>query len=573
MENNPQPPFLNKIWKIGSSIVEDEEANNDLNEYPGELRQLLYNRGIRTKSQAEHYLHAFGSLYDPFLMLNMERAVERIVQAIDNNELIAVYGDYDVDGVTATALLVQVLQDLGGKARRYIPNRFEEGYGLNIEAIKTLADEGIKLIITVDCGIRSPEEADFSREQNVDMIISDHHEPKIDLPKAVAILCPKIPGDNYPEKNLSGVGLAYKIAQALYTVRKGGPERADEWLDLVAAGTVADVVPLVGENRALVRKGLGVIRTGKRQGMVSLVGAAKGIIQNVTSRDIGFMIGPRLNAAGRLDSAEMSYQLLMAADLQEASVLAQQLDDHNKTRQNETRGMFEKAQVMIDGDGNAPLCFAVSEDFKMGIVGLVASRLTEARYRPSIVGAQAEEFTRASCRSIPEFHITKALDECADLFERYGGHAMAAGFTVRNERLPELKMRLEKIASDQLNGLDLVPVLLADMEISFKDLNPREVMKWCEAIEPTGAENPEIVFVTRNVKVLQLWKVGADKKHLKMKVSDGTLTNDAIAFRLGDWADCMPEKIDLMYTCEKNVYQGRESFQLNVRDLKPSEAN
>ncbi|MEA4908134.1 MAG: single-stranded-DNA-specific exonuclease RecJ [Anaerolineaceae bacterium] len=560
-------PSLRKRWRILDRIP--AELDEQFNGYSPLLRQLLYNRQIAGAESAHAFLTTSGSLHDPFLLLDMEAAVERILWAIDCHEPIAVYGDYDVDGVTATALLVQVLRRMGGEASGYIPNRFDEGYGLNNEALENLYQEGIRLVITVDCGIRSPREAELARQLGMDLIISDHHEPLEEIPVTRAVVCPKRPGDTYPEKNLAGVGLAYKIAEALLTRRPMPGFTQDDWLDLVAVGTVADVVPLVGENRSLVRAGLHYLRYSQRQGIRSLAGVSGWRIEAATARDIGFLLGPRLNAAGRLESALASFDLLMCDDLSTAGLLAQKLDDQNRQRQDLTRQMQETAEQLEPVGEDDFLVFASDPSFNMGVVGLVASRLTEAYYRPAVIAAVCEKYTRGSCRSIPEFHITHALDECADLLVRHGGHAMAAGFTVENEKLAELAARLKSIAARELAAQDLRPVLTADMEIQLRDLKPA-ILNEIDLLEPTGLGNPGVLFVSRGLKVLRYRKVGSDGQHLRLTVSDGKIIYDAIAFRMGCWAEEMPAYVDLLYTFEQNYYNGRVSLQLGVRDLKPS---
>ena len=375
---------LKKIWEVEPPI--SPEANAQLAGYSPVMRQLLFNRGVLDQKLAQVYLDRQGPLHDPFLLTGMEEAVERIDRAIRQAEQIAVYGDYDVDGVTATSLMVQVLRSLGGEVRPYIPDRFEEGYGLNIAALDLLAEEGVQLIVTVDCGIRSLAEAAHAQELGLDMVISDHHEPKAELPVGVAVINPRQPGDLYPEKSLAGVGLAFKMAQALFQKICGDAEGADAWLDLVAVGTVADIVPLSGENRALVKAGLALLRQGRRQGLRSLAGAARyENMDNLTARDIGFMLGPRLNAAGRLDSAMAAFDLLMAENSGEAGPLALQLDDRNRERQQLTMSMQSEAEALFPADEEAPLLiFAYKPEFDFksaGLVGLVASRLTEAYYR------------------------------------------------------------------------------------------------------------------------------------------------------------------------------------------------
>jgi single-stranded-DNA-specific exonuclease len=560
-------PALKKRWQIATRIPEDIERL--FLDYHPVQRQLLYNRQVFDLDMAGQFLSPGGALYDPFLMLNMDIAVDRILSAIDLKEAIAVYGDYDVDGVTATAILVQVLAKMGANARAYIPNRFEEGYGLNNEALETLQADGVRLVITVDCGIRSPREASHAHHLGVDMIISDHHEPTEDLPFALAVICPKQPGDQYPERNLAGVGLAYKICEALL-IRRPMPEIClEEWLDLVAVGTVADIVPLTGENRSMVRAGLRHLRMCRRQGLFSLMRLAEMKIEAATARDIGFVIGPRLNAAGRLESALASFDLLTTTEIHHAAELAQKLDNQNRERQDLTRKMQEQAELMANAEEDQNLVIAVHPEFNMGVVGLVASRLTDLHYRPSVVGSRGDEFTRASCRSIPEFHITHALDECADLLVRHGGHAMAAGFTVSNENLPELMARLRAIAERELSGQDLCPVLRADMEVSLYELQ-RDVLDCIDQVEPTGLGNPSVLFVSRDLKVSRCKTVGKEGNHLKLTVNEDGLLFDAIAFRQGHWATEMPARVDLLYAFETNEYNGRTTFQLNVRDIKAS---
>ncbi|HOH19293.1 MAG TPA: single-stranded-DNA-specific exonuclease RecJ [Anaerolineaceae bacterium] len=554
-------------WQIAPALP--AEANIALVEYPYPIRQILYNRGCLDADSAERYLRAQPVMYDPFQMIGMEDAVARILSAISMGEEIVVYGDYDVDGVTATALLVQVLQQMGGKARAYIPNRFDEGYGLNNEALDVLAQEQVRLVITVDCGIRSPVEAEHARSCGMDMIITDHHHPKDEIPNAWAVICPRQEGDPYPDKNLAGVGLAFKLAQALLLRHPVEGVSAEDWLDLVALGTVADLVPLVDENRGLVRAGLRILRMGRRQGVLSLAQAAGLNPERLTAGDISFGLAPRLNAAGRLESALAAFAMLMSTDPMEAGPLAQKLDDQNRQRQKITQEIQLAAELMAAEEVSPHLIFAVHPEFNSGVVGLAASRLVEAYYRPAIVGQIGEETTRASCRSIPIFHITKALDECADLLVRHGGHAMAAGFTVSNHQLEELRVRLQAIAERELADQELVPSLRADIELPLSEIRP-SLLPYLDQLQPTGTNNPEAVFVARNLWVTNSRTVGAEKKHLKLTVTDGSITYDAIAFRQGHWQDQMPESVDLMFTFEKNNFQGREYLQLNVKDIQPS---
>ena len=565
-----------KRWFI--SPILSPQAQTALAAFPPILQQLLFNRGYATDADARAFLRAEANFdTSPFQMTGMQAAVERIIYAITNHEPIAIYGDYDVDGVTATALLVQTLEALGAQVSGYIPNRFDEGYGLNNEALSMLKEQGVELVITVDCGIRSPAEAAHARSIGLDLIISDHHQPADVLPSAFALINPKQDGDRYPDKDLAGVGIAYKIAQALVEKLALSTAQTVDFnpavlLDLVALGTVADLAPLVGENRMLVRRGLLCIRSTSRQGLFALANVAEMPIAKTTAVNIGFVLGPRLNAAGRLESALAAFELLTTSDLMLAGQLAQKLDIQNRERQRVTRDIQAQAEEMaLASDPQAYILFAVHPDFNAGVVGLAASRLVETFYRPAIVGQQSEETTRCSCRSIPEFHITEALDQCADLLVRHGGHAAAAGFTVRNEKLPELQERLKAIAHEKLAGIELRPMLMADMEVPLHEMRP-EVLKYLDYLQPTGYGNPDAVFVSRNLQVKASRTVGADAKHIKMTLSDGRVTYDAIGFRLGHLQKNMPPRVDVMYTFEINEFNGRTSLQLNLKDVRASGA-
>ncbi len=558
-----------KRWNIPPLIT--PEADSALIAFPPVLRQILFNRGYATDADARAYLNAKPDFNtDPFQMTGMREAIDRIQYAIQHHEPIAIYGDYDVDGVTATALLVQAFQFLDADVRGYIPNRFEEGYGLNNNALDELKADGVKLVITVDCGIRSPSEADHARTLGLDLIISDHHHPAEGvLPPALAVINPKQHGDIYPDKDLAGVGIAYKIAEALFSLQPSAFS-IDSLLDLVALGTVADLAPLVGENRILVRKGLRQMKQTTRQGLSSLAAVSDIKLAKVNAGNIGFSLGPRLNAAGRLKEALAAFELLTTNDVFRAGELAQVLDMQNRERQRITRDMQKRAEeIAMTDDPDAYLLFAAQEDFNPGVVGLAASRLTETFYRPAIVASKGEEETRGSCRSIPEFHITEALDKCADLLVRHGGHAAAAGFTVRNENLSELVSRLKTIAADQLSNEDLRPTVTADAEVSLVDIRPELFEKALKYLEPTGYGNPNAAFVARNIKVKSARTVGADAKHLKLSLEDEKgYAHDAIGFRLGEWQKKMPPRVDILFTYEVNEYNGRIGYQLNLKDIK-----
>jgi len=561
-------PVISKRWEVASPPP--AEAIQELSGYPDILRRILYNRGYRTHEQARAFLEAQPPVgTDPTNLLDLPKAVDRIKFAIDHQEKIVVYGDYDADGVTATALLVMALKALGAEVREYIPNRFDEGYGLNLEAMSLLREQGTNLIITVDCGIRSWEEANYCHTAGMDLIITDHHFPLDILPQAYAIINPKQPGDNYPEKNLAGVGLAYKLVDLLY---KSEPNPLDprEYLDLVALGTVADLVPITGENRSLVRNGLEYLRHPRRQGIMALIGVSGLSSGRITTSDISFALAPRLNASGRLDTAMASLNLLTSQDLKEVGQLAQWLEVQNRDRQKITRDIQTNAEQKIIVSDKIPLLlFAADPDYNAGVVGLAASRLTEQYYRPSIIASIGDTYTRGSCRSISEFHITQALDQCKDLLVHHGGHAAAAGFTVRNDLLQTLIDKLINIATEQLEEKDLRPKIFAEAEIPLSELKP-DILKYLELLQPTGMGNPAPIFMSRGLKVTRQKAIGADGAHLKLTVTDGKITYDAIAFRQGYWIAQLPPMIDLMYTFELNEFNGQVALQLNVKDIRPS---
>jgi len=571
MEFNNHTP-VTKRWNIAEPIP--PEIDQELADFPPLLRQLLYNRGVRDAESAQAFVEANSpGATDPFLIRDMTEAVELLHAAIKNGTPIAIYGDYDVDGVTSTALLYELLQKLGVSPRIYIPNRFDEGYGLNLDAVEQLAREGVGLIITVDCGIRSVEEIALARRLGMHVILTDHHQPGEVLPPADAILNVHRAGDAYPFKDLVGVGLAYKLAAAYLTAYPQPGVSAEDWLDLVALGTVADLAPLAGENRALVRGGIQAMGKLGRQGLYSLAQVSGVNLEKLNAGNIGFGLAPRLNAAGRLESAMAAFNLLTAQDVLTAGELAQQLDSQNSERREIMAHIQENVlQNILQSEEQPMIIFDASPDYNEGVVGLAASRITEALYRPSIIGHRGEDVVVASCRSIPEFNITRALDACADLLVRYGGHSMAAGLTVANENLPELLRRLNSLAEQNLQGLELAPVLTIDHEIALESLPAAEIPRIFEMVnllEPTGRGNPEALFFSRNLQVMQANAVG-NGQHLKLILRAGRVRYEAIAFRQGHWNGQLPDMVDIVFTFDINKYQGRESLQLNIKDIKPA---
>jgi len=538
--------------------------------------QVLYNRGIADPADVTAFLSAEEDEVNPFRLKGMDNAVTRLRQALRAGEPIAVYGDFDADGVTATVLLVQTLRALGGQVTPYIPDR-EEGYGLHEEALTQLSSQGIRVVVTVDCGIRAPSKVAHANHLGIDVIVTDHHSVGETLPQAVAVIDPKREDRRYPFYELAGVGVAYRLAQALLRTNRKTPVTGesvrlgeDDLVDLVALGTVADMVPLLGENRTLVQRGLAHINRMERPGIDALCRQTGLKPGQVDASAIGYALGPRINAAGRLAHAKIAYQLLETQYPAEAEQLARELDRLNRERQELTRETQERArQMALVADSEASLIFAAAPDFRAGIVGLVASRLVDEFYRPAVVVEIGEETSRGSARSIAEFHITNALDECAHLLIRHGGHAGAAGFTVRNEHLEELASRLLTLATEQLASIELTPVLSVDTEIALSEMS-WDLQRELSQLEPHGYANRPPLFLSHNVGVQYHRAVGSDNRHLKLVLSNGLGTWDAIAFRQGEWAGKLPDRVDVVYHLEVNEWNDQRRLQLNVQDIRPA---
>jgi single-stranded-DNA-specific exonuclease len=557
-----------KRWQIAPPIpyeLKEETAHRHW-----ALVQALYNRGVTGKRDIDAFLdRRYLEQTDPFLLPGMERAVGRIQQAVEAGETIVVYGDFDADGVTSSVLLVEALRGLGiprQQAFAYIPDRVDEGYGLNKEALQELKAKGAGLVITVDCGIRAWTEVEEANLLGLDMIVTDHHSLGPRLPDAIATINPKRTDSSYPERDLAGVGIAYKVAQGL---KSAFGERATfqerDLLDLVALGTVADLAPLLGENRQLVIEGLKILNERRRPGLRALADVAGLERSDITSESISFALAPRINAAGRLSHAYDAARLLAVNNSIMAKEFAEELNQLNRSRQQLTRQLCAKAEEMIDPQ--QPLLFAVDQGFKSGVVGLVASRLADQFYRPAIVVEWGDGESRGSCRSIPEFHITEALDQVAGLLERHGGHAQAAGFTIRNQNLAEFERQIVAIAANQLDLDELKPAIPVDAELAISDVD-WALFEILQKLEPTGYANPAPTFASRGVHVYGHRAVGQDGSHLQLWVGDGLVKLNCIAFRQGAWAGRLPDQVDLVYTIGLNEWNGRRDLQLVVQDIQ-----
>ena len=568
---------MERLWSVQDRAPESHFKR--FADLPWPVAQLLYNRGLRERAQAEAFFTRKVGESNPFRMRGMFETVKRIRQAIEQGEKIIVHGDYDADGVTSTAVMITGLYALGAKVAPYIPHR-KEGYGLNPNTVRKLKEHNISLMVTVDCGIRATKEIALANELGIDVLVTDHHSPG-ELPDAFAIVNPHQPGCPYPYKHLAGVGLAWKTVYALCLAERKAPLGKmrhpldpNELLDLVALGTVADVAPLTGENRSLVWRGLNQLRYTQRPGLQALMRSAGIAPDAVNAESIAFFLGPRINATGRIDHAMKAYYLLRAFDTQKAKRLADELESKNRERQKLTKQAIERAHKQLP-DPTAPLLMVRDPECSHGIVGLVAGRLLEEFYRPTIVLTEEDGLSRASCRSIPEFHITRALEEVAPLLERYGGHAAAAGFSVRTDKIPELNEALLAIAGEQLNkpiqSGKLLPRIEPDAVLPLHFVNDA-LVDALEKLAPFGEENRDPIWMCENVKVLKAKQVGRNKTHLQLTLMDETSRQwRAIAFRLGNRYKNLPKMIDIIFSVKRSEWQGRQRLELQLSDLRASQ--
>jgi len=528
------------------------------------VAQVLGCRGIAVSEMAAFLAARPADAGPP--MRDLDRAVERLRRALATGERIVVYGDYDVDGIAGSAILVRVFRELGATVAAYIPNRYEEGYGINAAALRHLATDGANVVVSVDCGVTAVNEALLARDLGIDLIVTDHHHPPSHLPDSFALVNPRRPGDLSIEKDLAGAGVALRLAEALlgpdrYAARRG------ELLQLAALATVADVVPLRDANRVLTRAGLEALNRAPLVGVRALVDRSGLKLGRIGSTEIGFVLGPRLNAAGRIDDAEDALRLLLTEDPAEAKELAERLEQRNTERQELTRLVVAGARERAEERPDAWATVVADAAWPAGVVGLGASRLVEDYGRPAAVIAIDGLEGKGSCRSIAGVHIAEALDDCDDILIKHGGHAMAAGFSVAVDRIPELAERLDVLVRERLGGVRPVPTIRVDAEIAPEALTARLALELAD-LEPCGAGNPRPRLLVRDVRVFDIRQVGADSDHLRCKVTVGRFTFDAMAFRRGDHADAMTDagRVDAVVTIGTGL---RGFVELQLEDFGP----
>lgn len=529
---------------------------------------LLVNRGLDTVEDARYFL--FGqktSFHDPFLLKDMDKAAERIRKAVESQEPMLVFGDYDADGVSSTTVMMKALQEIGANADYYIPNRFTEGYGPNEKAFRMAADKGITLIITVDTGISALHEAKVAKELGIDLIITDHHEPGPVLPDAFAIIHPKLEDSVYPFKDLAGVGVAFKVAHALLG------RLPEHLLEFATIGTIADLVPLLGENRLIALNGIEQLKTSHTPGLNALLKLTKTEKSAIDEETIGFLIGPRVNAAGRLGSANPAVQLMMTSDKEEAMMLAEEIDSLNKERQNLVSEIAKEAIMEVEQRypiKDHHVLVVGKEGWNAGVIGIVASKLVEKYYRPTIVLSFDKEkgLAKGSARSIDGFDLFKNLSTCRDILPHFGGHPMAAGMTLELDHVDELRERLNALAKEQLAEEDLVPVSHIDAKVEVNDIDIQAI-KELGLLSPYGVSNPKPKVLIEDANISTLRKIGSDQSHLKLALEDGGTTIDGIGFGIGHLHDHISpsSKLSVIGELSINEWNNNKKPQIFLRDL------
>ncbi|MDX1618710.1 MAG: single-stranded-DNA-specific exonuclease RecJ [Balneolaceae bacterium] len=541
---------------------------------PEKIAHLLALRGIDTFEKAKAFFRPdLDLLYDPFLMKDMHEASQRLAKAIRSGEKILVYGDYDVDGTTATSILYIFLKDFGVDVDYYIPHRFKEGYGINPEGIQYALQRGASLIVSVDCGITAVKESAMAAEHGIDLIICDHHNVGDEIPNAAGVLDPKRPDCDYPFDGLSGAGVGFKLIQG--TLKKLGLNNriAHKFLDLVAISIASDIVPVTDENRILMREGLRILNSNPRVGIKALLDLINLEAGNITTSNIVFSIGPRINAAGRMGDATKAVKLMISETESEAWTRAHELESINIERRDKDSKTMEEAVEKVSNEYNLDKAASMvlhDPDWHLGVIGIVASRLVDTYYRPAIMLSTVDGMIKGSARSIKGFNIYEALRQCEDLLEQFGGHQYAAGLTIKRENLEEFRERINQIASGNLSKDDFEPELRVDCELDLNEIDMR-FWKLLRQFEPYGPENMRPVFVSKNVKVEGVPTI-VGTGHLKMKVSqNGSGVFDVIGFNLHEYLpklrDSTPESLQIAYSLEENYWNGRRTLQIKLRDL------
>ena len=562
---------MNKKWQIYENDrekIEELKEKYDINEL---LATILVNRNIVTEDEIRLFLNPTrNDFHDPFLIKDMDIAVERILKAIKEKQKVTIYGDYDVDGITSIIVLKSFFKDVGLEVDSYIPNRLEEGYGLNKEAIKKIVEDGCELMITVDCGISAIDEIDYATELGVETIITDHHEPGNEIPKALAVIDNKRKDSTYPFRELAGVGVAFKLIQALGTKLELKEESYLKYLDIVCLGTISDIVPLVDENRVIAKLGLMLVEQTKNMGLKSIINSSG--YKKIDSTTISFGVAPRINACGRMGKAEEALELFLSSDIKKVNELTKKLNEHNSIRQATEKSIYENVVKKIEQDhlDKNKILIVAGENWHHGVIGIVSSKITDMYFKPSILLSFEEDgIGKGSGRSIPGFDLHEALSKCSDKIEKFGGHSMAIGITVKRENLEAFKQEIEKIADE--NKIDeIIPIINIDAKINLSSIS-KSMVESLKQLEPFGEANKMPIFAFKNLKIDSI-RALSDGKHLKLTLKDNNIIINGIGFNMGYLVDeyRIGDKIDVAGVLEINTFNGVDNLQINIKDIMKS---
>ena len=556
-----------QIYQVNEKEIEELQDKYKMNKL---LATILSNRGIVEEEQIEKFLNPKrNDFYDPYGMPDMKITVERIIKAIENQEKTIIYGDYDVDGITSVTVLKSFLKERGLDVGVYIPNRLDEGYGLNKTAVEKIAQEGYTLMITVDCGISAIEEVKYASELGIETLITDHHEPGEKLPEALAVVDAKRKDNTYQCRNLAGVGVVFKLIQAI-SIKLGLEEKEYlKYLDIVCIGTISDIVPLTDENRVIVKLGLKLVQQTKNLGLRSILQATG--YNKIDSIAISFGVAPRINACGRMGHQEEALNLFLSKDINEVNELTQKLNAYNKERQEIEKNIFADAVEQINTNNlqEKNTIVLMGKNWHHGVIGIVSSKITEMYFKPSILLCEEGDIGKGSGRSIPGFDLYEALTKCQKSVDRFGGHAMAIGITIKKDKLEELKNEFEEIAQEN-HIEEIVPILKIDSQINLDEIN-KEMVESLKELEPFGEENKTPLFLFKNLKIDSI-RALTEGKHLKLTVKENKNIVNAIGFNIGELANeyKIGDKVDIVGNLEINSFNGVDNIQINIKDIMKS---
>lgn len=560
---------MNKKWECYQT--DEEKVKKMAKEYNISplIATILVNKNLEGKKDIDKFLNPTrNDFYDPYLMPDMEIAINRIIEAIEKREKIIIYGDYDVDGITSITVLKKFLLERGAIVDDYIPNRLDEGYGLNKKAIKKIVEEKYTLMITVDCGISGIDEVEYANSLGLETIITDHHEQAEKLPRALAVVDAKRKDNKYPFNQLAGVGVVFKLIQGIGIKLNLEEKEYLKFLDLVCVGTISDIVPLVDENRVIAKLGLKLVKVTKNIGLKTLLNSIG--YKNIDSTCVSFGLAPRINACGRMGHQEEALKLFLTEDPNEAGRIANKLNEYNRERQEKEKKIFTEALEMIKNDKNDKPCIILAgENWHHGVIGIVASKVTEMYFKPSILICLEDDEGKGSGRSIPGFDLHEALSKCDKYIKKFGGHSMAIGITIKKDEFSKFKEQFEEYASS-CNIDKIVPVIHIDEEVSLRNIN-KEVVKELSLLEPFGEGNKMPLFLYKNLKIHSI-RALSEGKHLKLTLKDDNYMIDAIGFNMGELANeyLIGNKVDIVGTLEINNFNNNDNIQINLKDIRKS---